>query len=595
MLGAARRFRDAAAGRRRRPRIVPLLQPPKLQHGPRNRADVPPGVVHCGAARRVLALVACTLLTTLLPVAAQANAAAGGGEYLAYTVRAGDTLYGVAQRLLDDRRQWRALQARNGVRNPRRLQPGSKLQVPIAWLRRENLYAIVVAAEGEVRARARGAEINLGPGVQLPAETRITTGAPGAITLRLVDGSTIEVQAATEVELRRLQRVIEASTHDDQINVSRGRIAVSAPPRTGAGARFEVITPRAVTGVRGTTFRIGSSDDASLVEVLGGGVASRGRQEGNPAASIDGGQGAVFDGSSAAVPRVVKLLPAPGLATPPTLSATPGSLPIDPVEGAQGYRAQLALDSRFERVIDESASSAPVYRTPDLADGSYWIRVRAVDGNGLEGFDAVAPVVVSARPRPPFPAAAPGYGNGPATSVRFDWTAAEGAAAYRFVVARDAAMTDVLHDRRPVAATSVAVDLPLADADYFWRVASIDAGGKAGPWGAIVKLERRPQPARLDAPALDDSQLVLRWAGVEGQRYRVQFARDAAFADDVRELAVAEPSLSIARPGPGSHYLRVRAVDAAGNAGPWSDSQRIDIPFDYTPLLLLLLFTILVL
>lgn len=535
------------------------------------------------------------LLAVSIPDTSQASMAEAGDGYFAYTVRPGDTIYGVAQRLLDDRRQWRALQASNGVRNPRHLRPGSMLLVPIGWLRRENLHAIVVAAEGEVRARARGTEIALGPGVQLPPETRITTGAPGAITLRLVDGSTIEVQAATEVELRRLQRVIEASTHDDRIHVARGRIAVSAQPRPGAGARFEVITPRAVTGVRGTTFRIGSSEATSLVEVLGGSVSSRGPRVDGQAAAIGGGEGAVFDDSGADAPRVVKLLPAPGFAAPSPLTETPASLPIGPVEGARGYRAQLALDSRFERVIDESTVSAAEYRTPELADGSYWTRVRAVDGSGLEGFDAVAAIVVAARPRPPFPAVAPGYGNGPATSVRFAWTAAEGAAAYRLVVARDAAMTDVLHDLRPLTATTVAVDLPLADADYFWRVASIDAGGKAGPWCTTVRLERRPQPARLDAPALDDSQLVLRWAGAEGQRYRVQLARDAAFADDVRELAAAEPSLTIPRPGPGSHYLRVRAVDQAGNAGPWSDIQRIDVPVDYTPLLLLLLFAVVLL
>ena len=84
-------------------------------------------------------------------------------------------------------------------------------------------------------------------------------------------------------------------------------------------------------------------------------------------------------------------------------------------------------------------------------------------------------------------------------------------------------------------------------------------------------------------------------AGAEGQRYGVQIARDAAFADDVRDFVATEPSLTIARPGPGSHYLRVRAVDAAGNAGPWSDSQRIDVPIDYTPLLFLLLLTVLLL
>lgn len=571
---------------------LPPRQPPATRSAPARRRA---GGARGAAALRHGTLAGCLLAALWLPASVPAKPLADAGATISYTVRPGDTLYGVARRLLDDRHPWRELQASNRVRNPRRLQPGSKLQVPVDWLRRENLHAIVVAAEGDARARTPGAEVSLGPGVLLPPGTRITTGVPGAVTLRLVDGSTIEVQAATEVELRRLQRIIETSTQDDRIDVTRGRIAVSARPRTGAGARLEVVAPRAVTGVRGTTFRIGSSNEAGLVEVLAGGVESRGPGEGSPAATIESGEGAVFDGRGAGAPRIVKLLPAPVVPAPSPLTETPWSLPIAPVEGAQGYRAQLALDAQFERVMDEVAIATPVYRTPDLPDGSYWIRVRAVDGNGLEGFDAVVPIAVVARPRPPFPAVAPGYGSGPATAVRFDWTGAEGAAAYRFALARDAAMTDVLRDERQVAATTIAVDLPLADADYFWRVASVDAGGRTGPWSTLVKLERRPQPARLDAPALDDTQLVLRWAGAEGQRYQVQLARDAAFAADVRDFAAAEPSLAIARPGPGSHYLRVRAMDAAGNAGPWSDTQRIDVPIDYTPLLLLLLLTLVLL
>jgi hypothetical protein len=70
------------------------------------------------------------LLAMLAPATAPAKAADDGSDYLTYTVRPGDTIYGRRAALLDDRRQWRELQATNRVRNPRQLQPGAKLQVP---------------------------------------------------------------------------------------------------------------------------------------------------------------------------------------------------------------------------------------------------------------------------------------------------------------------------------------------------------------------------------------------------------------------------------------------------------------------------------
>lgn len=47
-----------------------------------------------------------------------------------YQVRQGDTLWGIAQRLLGDGNRWREIAAANGVNDPRRLQVGAQLQIP---------------------------------------------------------------------------------------------------------------------------------------------------------------------------------------------------------------------------------------------------------------------------------------------------------------------------------------------------------------------------------------------------------------------------------------------------------------------------------
>lgn len=525
-----------------------------------------------------------------------ALAEAPGGDRYPYTVARGETIYGIAHRLLEVPVPWRALQASNGIAEPTRLRPGQTLQIPVAWLRRENLGAAVVAAEGDARADLAGQGIVLGPGVILRPGTRITTGSAGAVALRLADGTTLQVQAATEVELERLQRVIETATYDDRLQVRKGRVVVAAASRKGPAAKLEVVTPRAVSGVRGTEFRVGASERASLLEVLAGGVASRGGEASAVPLDVAAGEGVAYDATATGAPKVVKLLPAPEIeALAPTHNGTPVPIRFAVVEGAIGYRVQLALDAGFERVIDERVTPGPDYRTPEIADGAYWARVRAIDASGLEGRDAAAGFAVAARPRPPFSLVGPEHGKVRATVVRFEWTGAMGAVAYRFQLAGDRTMAPLLRDEAHVAATLLEVELPLTEADYHWRLASIDAGGKQGPWSEVFKLERRPQAAQLDRPAMDDSELALRWPGSDGQSFEVQVARDAAFTSGRRDFEARSPELRLPRPAPGEHFVRVRDVDAAGNAGPWSDPQRIEVPFDYRPLLLLLFLGVLLL
>ena len=52
-------------------------------------------------------------------------------DEIAHTVRAGDTLEGLANAYLDNPRQWPLLQQRNKVADPRRLQPGSTVWIPV--------------------------------------------------------------------------------------------------------------------------------------------------------------------------------------------------------------------------------------------------------------------------------------------------------------------------------------------------------------------------------------------------------------------------------------------------------------------------------
>jgi hypothetical protein len=99
------------------------------------------------------------------------------------------------------------------------------------------------------------------------------------------------------------------------------------------------------------------------------------------------------------------------------------------------YRAQLARDEAFNDVVMDGVFDASPARFTGLADGDYWLRVRAIDDAGLEGYDAARAFALRARPEPPRAA--------PPRAATLSWEQVPAAAGYRLQVSRDAAFKDL--------------------------------------------------------------------------------------------------------------------------------------------------------
>lgn len=91
--------------------------------------------------RRAIAALA---LTATLPVHAQST--------LPYEVLPGDSLYSIAERHLEDARQWPELARVNRIARPSRLVPGQRLQLPVSMLKGTATQARVEYARGTVLA-----------------------------------------------------------------------------------------------------------------------------------------------------------------------------------------------------------------------------------------------------------------------------------------------------------------------------------------------------------------------------------------------------------------------------------------------------------
>ncbi len=530
--------------------------------------------------RRILAFllskrirVPSVLLVGLLIVTA-----ARSQEWL-YTVRPGDTLWDITAEHLTKMEYWPRLQVLNQVSDPEHLPPGMKLRIPVAWLKRLPAAARVLEVHGRVEAvvAATDRTISVGPGQILESGDTVHTGSDGNVTLEFGDGSRALVQANSQLSLKSLSARGQTSVVDTLLHLLQGRVENQVTPRPESGPRYEVSTPVATSAVRGTRYRLGMDDDTATArtEVLEGGVAF---QSGRRIRQVAKGFGALAEAGKP-LTSPVPLLALPDVAAlPPVVTRVPIQLGLPPLKGAVAYRAQIAPDDRFETLLFDGVAPSPAVRGPDLPDGDYVLRVRGIDAKGLEGRDAYHAFRLHARPEPPFLIRPPHQGAVLEQSLIFEWAQPENAKTYHFQLAKDEHFTAPLLDVADYASSTLKPDRSLAPGRYYWRVAVRDSTGREGPFGDPQSFLLQPTP-QLQPPEVTADSMTFRWsAGLPGQRYQFQLAKDINFEDLVVSREVSEPQLTVPRPESGFHYLRMRSIEADGYVGPYGPVQRIDVP-----------------
>lgn len=528
-------------------------------------------------ASMVAALVMGTLPAALAqgPARVPAPAAAGGDDE--YAVRPGETLNGISSRLLHDgetRRVQRALAQHNRLSDADRLRPGQVLRIPRAWLKSLPGTLEVASVQGDVRSGGQP----LASGARLAAGDDVRSGANGYVTLKLADGSLLSLQPETEARIERAQASRATGTTDTRLQLERGRAEARVQRPAKGASRFEIRTPVATAAVRGTDFRVavGEARDRSTSEVLAGevGVSDAG---GRIAVGVPAGFGTrVLTGQAPLAPRA--LLPAPRLWTGVRLvSRTPADLEFSEETGARSYRVLVAATETLGAVVSEQVLAAAVVRLGTLADGDYFVRVRAIDDIGLEGRDAVARVRVRSQADAPRPTSPPERSRIYGDSADFAWLADPGAAGYTLQLARDPAFRDLAAEwaglREPRHRAS-----GLAPGEYHWRVASAAVDGRLSQYSIARSLSLRPAPLPLREPRINDETLAVSWPGRPGQRFELQMAADAGFTRIVAEQTTGETAALLARPERGIYYLRVRATDPDGSVGPYTPARMVEVP-----------------
>lgn len=178
------------------------------------------------------------------------------------------------------------------------------------------------------------------------------------------------------------------------------------------------------------------------------------------------------------------------------------------------------------------------------------------------------------------------------------WSVPDGAQRFRLQLARDAAFSALMvDDAVPEGARHRLAEKP-APGTYHWRVASITAQGKQGPFSPPREFTMQAVPDATTASGrVADGQVVIAWSrAANAERYEFQLAEDEAFMDSVLDKTLSATEITLPGIEPGTYFFRVRGVSTEGVVGPYAPVNRLDVPGEpLSPAWLLLLTPLLLL
>jgi hypothetical protein len=408
-----------------------------------------------------------------------------GEQVWGYKVKPGDRLIDISKAYQKSPDEWKKLQQKNAVPDPKLLAPGKQINIPVADLRQGNPVAEAVLVHGDVQRLDKAGQLvgKLSSGEALKMGDTVQTGSRSTLTIRFADDSRMLITEKSKITLSSLVNYGKTGMADTKVQVHEGGTDSQVSPQKGPVARYEINTPAINLTVRGTGFRVqvDEASGATRTEVVEGLVA--GNTDGSQA-MIANGFGIIAEpGKPLGKPS--QLLGAPVLnAATHLVERMPVRFEWQALSGAQRYRLQLlaSVQGNDAIIFDEVLQTTKV-QWDDLPDGDFVLRVRGVDAVGLEGANAVIGFKLKARPEPPVLNFPQNGHDSASEKIFFRWESALDANEYVFQLAEDADFKRVLAFVPQISNKTRGILLALPSGQYFWRVASVSTAGNVGPYG----------------------------------------------------------------------------------------------------------------
>lgn len=367
-----------------------------------------------------------------------------------YSVKKGDTLWGLCEKYTTMRTCWLEIGEYNGVVYPRIMAPGTRIKFPVAWLKTAPIPVTLTFVRGDVRVVGRsGDEQSAHVGQNVFMGDSVTTSEESSATLLFADGSVSIVGAQSTVTMDLLSIDNNTAIVDSRILLKRGTVSTQVPKYNSDNntsnddksdleesirindstlntseqkqyrqkrkprqrSYFQVTTPSAVAAVRGTDFTVSSGPTGSTMrgEVYSGGIAVSKNDLTDHSVPNDGkkkeqalvaGFGLVVQ-KGEAIPEPIALLEAPEFEPLADQQALPLSIYWKDIPNANHYAVSVFSGESKNQLVHNEQIDTPSWESHNLEEGCYRFEVRAVDVNDLRGHASTADTCVVYQPVAP--------------------------------------------------------------------------------------------------------------------------------------------------------------------------------------------------
>ena len=241
------------------------------------------------------------------------------------------------------------------------------------------------------------------------------------------------------------------------------------------------------------------------------------------------------------------------------------------VTGAAKYEVYRARSMNGDYIKYSTVTGTSYTNTSYIESGNtYYYKVRALDANGTAGAWSS---IVAVTYKQTLSAPAVTGGNDAQGRPTLKWNAVTGAAKYEVYRARSKDGDYIKYST--VTGTSYTNTSYIESGNtYYYKVRALKSDGTAGAWSSVVSVTYKQT---LSAPTVtggNDAQgrPTLTWNAVSGAaKYEVYRARskDGTYTKYSTTTGTAYTNSSYLTSG-ATYYYKVRALDANGNAGPYS-------------------------
>ena len=183
-------------------------------------------------------------------------------------VAAGTNLIHLARNYCRDRSDWQEIARINQLTEPYLIIRDSSIQVPLSLLIVEKLSVTVASVHGRVdllTGKEQAVPLTKGD-ILMPGQT-VRTGSEGYTHLILPNNTYTRIEPDSELTLNYLFRLRDGNIKADFF-LGRGTVIHWMREKMRANDSFQNRTPIAVTGIRGTEFRLKMAEaKANTVEI----------------------------------------------------------------------------------------------------------------------------------------------------------------------------------------------------------------------------------------------------------------------------------------------------------------------------------------